>query len=303
MRVAVLGAGGVGGFLAAMLVRAGASVLVIANEGTARALAREGLSVESGRFGDFRVSVRTTSRLAEHVDACLIAVKATHLREAIDRVPPNALGGALVVPFLNGIEHVDYLRGVYPPENVAAAAIRIETTRVQPGVIRHTSPFAAVEIARSETSRDAVQHLAETLRVAGLDVRIRDDERALLWDKFVFLAPLALLTTQERGNLGVIRTRRRNDAVAMIGEAASVAEADGVAIDRNQALKMLDSAPSSMESSMQRDQAAGRPLELDALGGALLRRAAVHGVPVPVTERVVAELQMRGRTAGAREGS
>lgn len=301
MRVAVLGVGGVGGFLAAMLVRAGASVLVVANEGTAQAIADRGLRLESARFGDFHVSVRTTSRLAAQVDACLIAVKATHLQDAIGRVPPDALGDAIVVPFLNGIEHVDYLRSVYPPASVAAAAIRIETARVRLGVIRHTSPFAGVEIARSEKSRNAVQQLAEKLTVAGLDVRIRDDERALLWDKFVFLAPLALLTTQERANLGAIRTRRRDDAVAMIDEAASVAAADGVTIDLNQVLKLLDSVPESMESSMQRDQAAGRPLELDALGGALLRQAAIHGVAVPVTQRVVADLQTRTRSVAARE--
>lgn len=303
MKVAVLGVGGVGGFLAAMLVRAGGSVVVIANEGTAKELEAGGLRLESARFGDFQVSIRTTSRLAEPVDACLIAVKATHLRDAIDRVPPARLGDAVVVPFLNGIEHIDYLRSVYRPERVVAAAIRIETTRVRSGVIRHTSPFTAVEIARSDKTRDAVQQLAEQLTAAGIDVRIRDDERALLWDKFVFLEPLALLTTQERANLGMIRTKRRDDAIAMIGEAASVAAAEGVAIDLNQAVKLLDSAPESMESSMQRDQAAGRPLELDALGGALLRRAAKHGVPVPVTQRVVADLQTRTQSVAAREDS
>jgi 2-dehydropantoate 2-reductase len=138
------------------------------------------------------------------------------------------------------------------------------------------------------------------LRAAGLDVRVRDDELAMLWDKFALLAPLALLTTHERANVGAIRTRRRVDAIALIGEVATVAAADGVHVDPDAVLRLMDSVPESMESSMQRDQAAGRPLELDALGGALLRRASKAGISVPVTQRLVDELQTRSDLVGRR---
>ena len=287
MRVAVLGPGGVGGFLAAMLAHHGTRVLVLANEPTAAALARDGLRLESVRFGRFHVSVRTAERLAEPVDAVLVTVKATHLAQALDRVPAESLGGGIVVPFLNGLEHVDFLRTIYPPAKVVAATIAIETTRVETGLIRHTSAFAAIDID------GAGRPLADQLAATGIDVRVRDDEHAMLWDKFAVLAPIALLTTHEGANVGVVRTRRRDDVVALIGEVAEVAKADGVTIDPSAVLKRLDSAHESLESSMQRDQAAGRPLELDALGGALLRRAARHNVPVPVAQRLVSELEAR----------
>ena len=293
LNVAVLGPGGVGGFLAAMLAREGSSVLVLASDDASRAIAQSGLRLESRRFGNFAVSVRTGVRLTDPVDACLITVKATQLRDALDRVPANALGRALVIPFLNGFEHVDFLRAVYPSSSVAAATIRIETVRAGPGLIRQTSPFASVEIAASADNRDRVELIAAHLSAAGLDVRIRDDELAMLWDKFALLAPMALLTTHERANVGAIRTRRRKDAIALIGEVVDVAGADGVDIDPKAVLYLLDSVPESMESSMQRDEAAGRPLELDALGGALLRRAARAGIAVPVTRLLVDELQSR----------
>jgi 2-dehydropantoate 2-reductase len=298
LRVAVLGPGGVGGFLAAMLAREGSAVLVLAGDGTSHAIAQSGLRLESARFGNFDVAVRTAPRLTDGVDACLITVKATQLRDAVDRIPASALGAALVVPFLNGVEHVDLLRAIYPPASVAPATIRIETTRAAPGLIRQTSPFASVELAARDQNRDRVESLAAHLQASGLDVRIREDEAAMLWDKFALLAPMALLTTLERANAGAIRTRRRQEAIALIGEVVAVAAADGVEIDRQAVLHLLDSVPESMESSMQRDQAAGRPLELDALGGALLRRAAKAGIEVPVTRRVVGELQARsGRPA------
>jgi 2-dehydropantoate 2-reductase len=302
LRVAVLGPGGVGGFLAAMLAREGSSVLVLAGDDSSRAIAQNGLRLESRKFGNFAASVRAAARLTEPVDAVFITVKATHLSDAIDRVPAGALGRALVIPFLNGLEHVDRLRAVYPPASVVAATIRIETAKAEPGLIRHTSPFAAVEFAASAENRVRVESIAAHLAATGIGVHIRDDELAMLWDKFAQLGPLALLTTHERANAGAIRSRRRDEAIALIGEVAAVAGADGVEIDRDAIIRLLDSVPESMESSMQRDQAAGRPLELDALGGALLRRAARAGIEVPVARRLVDELQSRNErptSAGA----
>ena len=284
MRFAILGPGGVGGLLAALLARAGDSVLVLASDGTAREIEAGGIHVESQKFGNFTVSVRTASRLTEPVDAVLVTVKATHLDDAVQRVPATSLGAALVIPFLNGIDHVERLRAVYPPSSVVPATIRIETTRVAPVVIHHTSPFNLVEIAGAES-------VAQHLLAAGLDVRVRDDELAMLWEKFAIIAPLALLTTHAQASVGVIRTERRPEMTALIDEVAAIARADGVAIDPGQVVGMIDRAHEAMETSMQRDRAAGRPLELDALGGALLRRADRAGIEAPVTRRLVEEIQ------------
>jgi 2-dehydropantoate 2-reductase len=281
--------------LAALLARAGNSVEVLASDSTARVIAERGLRVESKRFGDFQVAVGSATRLETPVDVCVIAVKNTQLLEALERVPPDALGQGLVLPFLNGIDHVDLLRSIYPPANVVAATIRVETARVEPGLIRQLSPFASIEIAPSGDNRDRVERLASQLTAAGIDVRLRDDETSMLWDKLSFLAPLALVTTHEGANAGVIRSRRRADTIAVIKEVAAVAAAEGVAIDPEAIVRGMDSVPETMESSMQRDQAAGRPLELDAIGGAVVRRAALAGVDVPVTARLVEELRQRQR--------
>jgi 2-dehydropantoate 2-reductase len=290
LRVAVLGPGGVGGLLAALLAREGNAVEVLAGESTAQEIAERGLRVESRVFGDFQVSVDSATRLDRAVDACLIAVKSTQLRDALERVPAEAIGEALVVPFLNGIEHMELLRTVYPPSSVAAATVRVETARVAPGHIRHSSPFALVEIAASADNRERVERIAAQLTSAGLSVSVRDDETAMLWDKLSLLAPLALLTTHERANLGVIRRRRRADLLAVISEVAAVAAADGASVDPEAVARLLDAAPETMESSMQRDQAAGRPLEIDAIGGVVIRRADRAGINVPVTARLVKEL-------------
>jgi 2-dehydropantoate 2-reductase len=131
------------------------------------------------------------------------------------------------------------------------------------------------------------------MRATGLDVKVREEEVPMLWDKLVLLGPLALLTTQARANIGEVRTHRRDDALALISEVAAVATAEGVPVDAEAVLRMFDAAPEAMQSSMQRDQAAGLPLELDAIGGAVLEHAARAGVSVPVTTRLVEELRER----------
>jgi 2-dehydropantoate 2-reductase len=113
----------------------------------------------------------------------------------------------------------------------------------------------------------------------------------MLWDKLALLAPMALVTTHERANVGAIRTRRREETLALISEVAAVANADGGAVDPEGIVRLLDFAPETMETSMQRDQAAGLPLELDAIGGAVMRHAARAGLDVPVTSRLVEDLR------------
>ncbi len=125
------------------------------------------------------------------------------------------------------------------------------------------------------------------MRQAGLDVTIRDDETSLLWDKLALLAPLALLTTYAAAPVGLVREQRRADLDAVAAEVAAVAAAEGTRVDVAAILGMFDLAPAGLKSSMQRDAEAGRPTELDAIGGAVLRAARRHGIATPVTARLV----------------
>ncbi|MBM7805354.1 2-dehydropantoate 2-reductase [Geodermatophilus bullaregiensis] len=291
LRVAVLGPGGVGGLLAALLTQAGASVTCLAGARTVEVLRTHGLRVESRLLGVVTTRVAAAEQLTAPVDVCLVCVKATHLDAALERVPADVLGNALVVPLLNGIEHVAELRRRRPRAAVVPAAIRVESTRIEPGVVRHDSPFVTVDLAATAGLRERVDRLTGVLERAGVTVRTSGDEAAVLWGKLAFLAPFALLTTSARAPVGQVRQERREDLLALVHEVASVARAEGVPIDAELVVAFLDSVPEGMRSSMQRDAAAGRPTELDAIGGAVVRAAGRHGIAVPVTARYVAELR------------
>lgn len=296
LTVAVLGPGGVGGLLAALLARAGNRVICLAGEATAQVLERDGIEVRSARFGDFTARVETASRLAEPVDAALVTVKHTTLAAALDRLPAKDLGpDTLVVPFLNGVEHPAFLRAHYGDAvPVAPATVRVESTRVAPGVIEHGSPFAEVDLTGDEAPADRLNSLAGALEWSGIATRVLPGETTVLWAKMSFLAPFALLTTRYGLPLGEIRTRHREELTALVEETAAVSAAVGAPVDPAEAVRRYDAFPPGTKSSMQRDAESGRPLELDAIGGALLRAAERHGVPAPVAARVVADLRAAG---------
>ena len=294
IRVAVLGPGGVGGMLAALLARRGDQVTCLAPPATAGHLAAHGLELRSPALGDVRVAVAAGTRLEQAVDAVLVTVKAAQLEAAVEAVPPAVLGGGLVVPFLNGIDHVAWLRRRYPTDQVVAGTIRVEATRIGPGVIEHASPFAVVELATREPSRRRqVEELAARLAAPGLDVTVRDRELALLWSKLAVLAPIALVTTWTGAPMGEARTGHWEELTAVVHEIVEAARADGVELDEAATVGLLERVPDAMRSSMQKDAAAGRPVELDAIGGAVLRGAERAGTDAPVTARLVADLRSR----------
>ncbi|SMF11001.1 ketopantoate reductase family protein [Cellulosimicrobium composti] len=288
--VAVLGPGGVGGLVGALLVRSGAAVTFLASDATAAALAEHGVHVRSRQVGDLHVPARAATRLDAPVDVVLVAVKQTTLDEALDRVPPETLGDGVVVPFLNGLDHLGTLRARYGTQRVLPATIRVESTRVAPGEIEHTSTFVDVDLAPGGVAPERVEAVRALLEDAGVRTTVHADETALLWSKLAFLAPFALLTTAHRATIGEVRTTHRAELEALVREVAAVATASGAPSDPERTLAFYDRFGPEAKSSMLRDAEAGRPLETDAIGGAVVRAADRAGVDAPLTRALVERL-------------
>jgi 2-dehydropantoate 2-reductase len=304
MRVAVLGPGGVGGLLAGALHEAGSEVVVVARESTAVVIAERGLRVDSVRFGELLARPRVVSTLAEPVDALLVATKAAGLDAGLARV---AAAPPLVLPLLNGLDHMTVLRRRFAPETVLAGSIRVEADRPEPGVVVHTSPFLLVSMAtRYSSALEPMQRLAASIEQAGLEVSVRlpvaaASEADVLWSKLVRLCALACTTSAHDKLLGEIRDtpRLRAELVGAIEEASAVASAEGADdVEPARAVAELDRAHATLGSSMQRDIAAGRAPELDAIPGSVLRAATRHGLECPTIERLVALIAARAGLRG-----
>jgi 2-dehydropantoate 2-reductase len=269
--------------VAAALTRARADVVIVARPETAERLNAGGLSVRSRALGDFAAAPRAVTRLtgATDVDVLLVATKATGLDAALDRIRASP---GLVVPLLNGIDHLGVLRGRFGTDRVAPAVIRIESDRPVTGAIVQTSPSCRIDMATAEPAlTPAVDALAALLRGAGLGVRIGDSESQVMWSKLARLCALALTTSASDRSIGYVRTdpRWRSALEGAVNETIAVANADGAGLAAADTLAELDAAHPELGSSMQRDIAAGREPELDAIAGAVLRAGARHGLLCP----------------------
>jgi 2-dehydropantoate 2-reductase len=303
MKVAVLGPGGVGGLLAGVLERSGNEVIVVAQDSTIAAIERDGLRVSSVMLGDFVAHPRAVSLLDEPVEALIVATKATGMNAALERI---ACEPAIVLPLLNGLDHLGTLRERFAPGSVLAGAIRIESDRPEPGVVVHTSPFLLVDMACVDASAGpAMQRLADALSQAEVPVRVgwplSDRSQAqVMWSKLVRLNALACTTSAYNKLLGEILAtpQLRADLFGAIEEASAVARAEGAHdVDPATALAELEAAHGTLGSSMQRDIAAGREPELDAIPGSVLRAAARHGLSCPTIERLVTIIAGRAGVA------
>jgi 2-dehydropantoate 2-reductase len=293
MRIAVLGPGGVGGLVAAALARAGSDVVVLAREETAAAIERGGITVRSAALGDFEARPKAITRLDEPVDTLLVAAKATSLASSLERI---AAEPDLVVPLLNGIDHMALLRERFG-ERVVAAVIRVESERVGPGEIVQSSPGVRVDLAPD----DRVAALAEALRAAGIEVRTGASEADVLWWKLARIAPLGLSTAAFGAPLGEIRgdPRRASALWAAVEETAAAGRAEGAGVDAAAVKAELEHAHATLRSSMYRDVAAGLEPELDGIAGPVLRAAERHGLAAPAT-RMLAD-RVRARYSSSRE--
>jgi 2-dehydropantoate 2-reductase len=294
MSIAILGPGGVGGLLAGLLEEAGTPVVVVARTATAAAISEHGLRVDSVIFGEFVAHPRAVTRLEEPVDALIVATKASGLKDALERI---AAEPTLVLPLLNGLDHLAVLRERFQTVPVLAGTIRVEADRPEPGVAVHTSPFLLVDMAcRDPAAGEGMQELAAALSDAGVPVRVLDSEEQVMWSKLVRLNALACTTSAFDRLLGEIREtpELRADLVGAIEEGCAVGRAEGAQdVDPATAISELEMAHATLGSSMQRDIAAGRPPELDAIPGSVLRAAARHRLQCPTIERLVGMIAAR----------
>ena len=285
--MAILGPGGVGGFVAGALDRAGIPATVVAREPTAELIARDGIRVESVRLGaSFTARPRAVARLDEEVDFLVVAPKATALEESLERV---AAEPRVVVPLLNGLDHLEVLRERFGRDRVAAASIRIEADRPQAGHIVQTSPFLRIDMTA------AAREFAPILERAKIPAQVLDSEAQVMWGKLVRLNALALTTSATDRLLGFIRTdpEWRVHLEACVEEGAAVAQAEGADVTAESTMAELEEAHETLGSSMQRDIAAGREPELDAIAGSVLRAAARHGIECPTIERLTHDVARR----------
>ncbi len=290
MRIAVFGAGGVGGYFGAHLAQAGHEVHLIGRGAHLEAIRAAGLRVESPRGA---LNIRPASATSDPstigpVDLVLVAVKNWHLVEAAPDLAPLIGPATVVLPLLNGVEAHDILAAALGPGHVLGGLCRIIAYIAAPGVIRHVGAEPTIIFGELDNRRSA---RVEALRAAFSDARfgaiVPPDIHVAIWEKFMLVCTWSGLGAVTRAPIGVWLRLPGTRAMAEAGlrEVVAVANARGVALDPLQVeatLRFLDTMPYEGTASMQRDIMEGRPSELEAQNGAVVRLGQAAGVPTPV---------------------
>jgi 2-dehydropantoate 2-reductase len=298
MRIAVYGAGGVGGYFGGRLAKAGTEVHFIARGAHLQALRENGLKVRSLK-GDFQLQAPATDDPADigPCDFVLFCVKTFDTDAAAARLGPLVGEGTAVVSLQNGVENEEKLAQAVGEDRVMGGAAFIFAGIAAPGVIVHTGGPASLTFGELDgRASERAKHLLACCEKAGLGAELSAGIQTVLWAKLAFICAQAGMTAAARLPIGDIRAVPAAWAAfgRLVAEVCAVAEADGRPVPQaaqERALALAQASEPGSFSSLHDDLVAGRRMELEALHGFVVRRAAHHGLAVPMSEAVYAILQ------------
>jgi 2-dehydropantoate 2-reductase len=305
MRIAIVGAGGVGGYFGAKLARAGESVVVLARGAHLDAIRRDGLRVRSAVDGEFTAKVEAVESFAGQppVDMALFCVKSFDTRVAAEALRPVLGADTGVVSLQNGVDNEEILDEVLGPGRALGGAAFVFSTLASPGVIAHTLLGRIVfgELDGRVSARGT--RLRDALAAAGVPVELSTDVRRVLWEKYLLISAQAGTTALARVPIGIIRETSETWRMyrRIVEELAALARAAGVGLAADVVDTIMKGAaglaPTAF-SSLHHDLVNGRRLELEALHGHAVRLGERLGVPTPTVFAVYAAL--KPHAAGSR---
>jgi 2-dehydropantoate 2-reductase len=285
MEHAILGVGAIGGLLGTALGSLGEDVtLIVRTEKLATYPTNLLLERPSGVL---EARVKVADKLINPVDVLWIATKTYQLESALAAVKTVP---KMIVPLLNGVDHVAVLRKRFGEDRVVPATIAVEAEQSAPGHFVHRSP---IRLNIASSGEPVLGAIIRRLGDDGFICQFMPDELSLLWGKLCFLEPFALVTSAFGKNLSEIFAdpELKRTLHSVIAEACTIAQAAGAKVDAARIEGAFESLPATMRSSMAKDYAAGRQLELDGVAGPVLRGAAAHHIAIPFTQRLVRIIQ------------
>ncbi len=316
LRIVVVGAGAVGGVFGGRLARAGAAVTFVARGATLAALRRDGLVVRApdGDVTSTPVHAVATPDEAGPADVVLVATKADQVAALAPALRPLLADDTLVVPMQNGIDASDDLAAVLGAAHVLDGFCGVLAEQEGPGRIHHAAIVPRIVFAprtdapAATRAHPVIERLRDAVLAAGMEVDVPADARVGTWEKLLFVSPLGAVGAAARSTFGELLGTPETRALLerCTREIVAVAGASGVALGEREharVWKRYEVMPASGTTSMQRDLVAGRPSELEAQVGTIVRRAARAGVPVPVHETLYAALLPQERRARAVSGA
>lgn len=296
MRIATVGTGGIGGYLAVKLTLNGHEVAAIARGQHLAAIENNGLTLLSPSEKETVPLWKVTDDTATvgEVDAIIFGVKGSALETAAKSCLPMIGDNTVVVPFLNGVEASDRLVELLDEANVANGLAKISTTIASPGVIEQTGDFGTFVFGeRDNRPSERIEKLRQAIRSSGITAPTCDDIERAVWSKFVFFSALSGITTAARCTIAEIIEFPELSSLfkRVVAETAAIGRAAGVSLPpeiEEQTWLFVLTLPPEMRASTAIDLEQGRPLEIEWITGAATRLARRYGVVAPANDALYA---------------
>src|SRR3989344_2905044 len=239
--VAIVGPGAIGGFLAGVFMNAGSKVTLVARREAVPGIVERGLCLKTALLGDRVIWPKAVETLEEASDVICLATKVTELPAALSQIRKGVGQDTIIIPFQNGLEHVDLLKKEFGNRVAVGMIGNIVAEKNESGCIVSSSKKVTIELGSRKVPRDRLEAVGQLLQKSGIAVSIYDNEGEVIWHKLARLAPLAALTAASGKVLGEIRDdeRWRGKLIACTEEAAALAQKEGVFIASADILKQL----------------------------------------------------------------
>jgi 2-dehydropantoate 2-reductase len=300
MRIAVIGAGGIGAIYGASLAKAGADVIFVARGAHLAAMREHGLKIEGDR-GEMHVSPAHATDDPSSigpVDVVLFCVKLWDVESAGAAIRPIVGPKTAVIPLQNGVDAHERLIPVLGREAVMGGTAFVTGSIVAPGVVRQTGAYQRMTFGELDgTISPRGKRLAELCAAAGFEGILSPDVLVPLWDKFTMLVPLANVNALTRAPLGKYRADPDSWSLVegSVHETVAVGRAEGVNLApdaADKAIALIRSMPDHHMTSMGNDLLRGNRLELPWFAGKVVELGRKHGVATPVNSLVYAALKL-----------
>lgn len=292
LKIAVIGAGGVGGYFGGKLADAGCDVTLVARGAHLQAIQQQGLRIEDP---DGNVSTREISTLDSNLgisgqaDVIIIAVKGSQLEEAGQLAKSLCHSNTLILPLLNGISAPDVLNRGLPDQTVLGGLCGIIAQIGEPGLIKHVGidPFVTFGLMQAQPSLDSrVADLKAAFENAGLKATVPEDISLSMWRKYLFICPLSAATSVSRVTIGEVRSTPESMHLLeqLVDETLAVGVAAGIPLTnehRDSVITQVSKSPVDGTTSMQRDIRDGKPSELETQLGPVIALGKKHSVETP----------------------
>jgi len=269
MRIGILGPGAIGSMIASLLYKKNYQVTCFGTENSVESIQQKGIQIRSQLFGDFLSYPHSETCASSNVDILFVTVKSPALKTALKRVA-NAIGeDTVIVSLLNGIGHREVIRGVFGEKVVVGTIGAIEVELSEERDILHRSlMFPHIEIASdADVCVKKLYSLSKIINSAGLSVAIGGSENEVIWRKLTRLSPIATMTAYTQSSLGELRSDHKNRLMleAVVKEICQIAQKQSLSFSPDEVMLQIDSLPSSLTTSMQRDIRLGKPSEIDSI--------------------------------------